>query len=322
MKKMFKLQWLSMLMLALVLVGCGTKEDTNKDALSKEDQQVEKTTSYKVKDDRGVEVEFNAVPKTIVSLQPSNTEILFALGVGDKIVGATEYDSYPEEAQKIERVSDSTKFNSERILALKPDVVIAYTTGGKDEENLNGLKGLEDAGIKVFAIQSAKSFDDVYGDIEQIATVTGIKDKGEKLNKDIKGKIAEVQAKLKDVKEPKNIYLEISPKPDIYTAGSDTFQQEILNAANVNNVFADLQSWAPVSEEDIIAKNPDVILTTVGYVKNSTEEILSRDGWNSITAIQNKAVYYIDTDISNRPGPRIGEAVELIAKAVYPELFK
>ncbi|MGE8035044.1 cobalamin-binding protein [Lysinibacillus sp. KCTC 33748] len=319
MKKMFKLQWLSVLMLALVLVGCGTKEDTNKDTVSKEDQQVEKTTSYKVKDDRGVEVEFNAVPKTIVSLKPSNTEILFALGVGDKIVGATEYDSYPEEAQKIERVSDSTIFNSERILALKPDVVIAYTTGD-DEENLNALKGLEDAGIKVFAIQSAKSFDDVYGDIEQVSAAMGIKDKGEKLNEDIKSKIADVQAKVKDVKEPKNIYLEISPKPDIYTAGSDTFQQEILNAANVNNVFVELKSWAMVSEEDVIAKNPEVILTTVG--NDSTGEILSRDGWNSITAIKNKAVYSIDNDISNRPGPRIGEAVELIAKAVYPELFK
>lgn len=306
-------------MLALVLVGCGTKEDTNKDTVSKEDQQVEKTTSYKVKDDRGVEVEFNAVPKTIVSLKPSNTEILFALGVGDKIVGATEYDSYPEEAQKIERVSDSTIFNSERILALKPDVVIAYTTGD-DEENLNALKGLEDAGIKVFAIQSAKSFDDVYGDIEQVSAAMGIKDKGEKLNEDIKSKIADVQAKVKDVKEPKNIYLEISPKPDIYTAGSDTFQQEILNAANVNNVFVELKSWAMVSEEDVIAKNPEVILTTVG--NDSTGEILSRDGWNSITAIKNKAVYSIDNDISNRPGPRIGEAVELIAKAVYPELFK
>lgn len=319
MKKMLKLQWLSVLMLALVLVGCGTKEDTNKKTVSKEDQQVEKT-SYKVKDDRGVEVEFKEVPKTVVSLQPSNTEILFALGAGDKIVGATEYDTYPEEAQKIERVSDSVKFNSERILTLKPDVVIAYTTG--NEETLTALKGLEDAGIKVFAIQSATSFDDVYGDIQQIATVMGIKDKGDKLNEDIKAKIADVQAKLKEVKKPKNIYLEISPKPDLYTPGSGTFQQEILNAANVNNVFADLQSWAKVSEEDIIAKNPEVILTTVSYVKDPAAEILSRDGWNSITAIQNKAVYYIDTDISNRPGPRIGEAVELIAKATYPELFK
>lgn len=321
MKKLFNLQWLSVLMLALVLVGCGTKEDANKDTVSKDEQQTE-STSYKVTDDRGVEVTFDAVPKTIASLQPSNTEILFALGVGDKIVGATEYDTYPEEAQKIERVSDSTKFNSERILALKPDVVIAYTTGDGDDENLNALKVLEDAGIKVFAIKSAASFDDVYGDIQQIASVMGIEDKGEKLNEDIKAKIAEVQAKVKDVKEPKNIYLEIGPKPDIYTAGSGTFQQEILNAANVKNVFADVQSWAKVSEEDVIAKNPEVILTTVGYVENSVGEILARDGWNSITAIQNKAVYYIDTDISNRPGPRIGEAVELVAKAAYPELFK
>ncbi|WP_285397412.1 helical backbone metal receptor [Lysinibacillus sp. fls2-241-R2A-57] len=319
MKKMFKLQWLSVLMLAFVLVGCGAKEDTNKETVSKEDQQVEKT-SYKVKDDRGVEVEFNAVPKTIVSLQPSNTEILFALGVGDKIVGATEFDTYPEEAKKIERVSSSTTFDSERILALKPDVVIAYTTGG-DDENLNALKVLEDAGIKVFAIKSATSFDDVYGDIQQVASVMGIEDKGEKLNEDIKAKIAEVQAKVKDVKA-KNVYLEISPKPDIYTTGSGTFQQEILNAANVKNVFADLKSWPKVSEEDVIAKNPEVILTTVNYTENPAAEILARDGWNSITAIQNKAVYFIDPDISNRPGPRIGEAVELIAKAVYPELFK
>ncbi len=316
MKKVFKFQWLSVLLLALILAGCGTAEDTkNKDA-SQDTQHTEKT-SYKVTDDRGVEIEFNEVPKTVVSLQPSNTEILFALGVGDKIVGATEYDTYPEEAQKIERVSDTTNFNSERILALKPDVVIAYTIGDKD-----ALKPLEDAGIKVFVIQSATTFDDVYGDIEQIAAVMDVADKANKLNEEIKAKIAEVQTKVKDVKTPKNVYLEVSPKPDIYTAGSSTFQQEILEAANVNNVFSELNSWAQVSEEDVIAKNPDVILTTVNYTEDPIGEILARDGWNTVTAIQNKAVLSLDTDISNRPGPRIGEAVEIVAKAVYPELFK
>ncbi|MED4553454.1 cobalamin-binding protein [Lysinibacillus capsici] len=316
MKKVFNFQWLPVLLLALVLAGCGTAEDTkNKDA-SQDTQQAEKT-SYKVTDDRGVEIEFNEVPKTVVSLQPSNTEILFALGVGNKIVGATEYDTYPEEAQKIERVSDTMNFNSERIIALKPDVVIAYTIGDKD-----ALKPLEDAGIKVFVIQSATTFDDVYGDIEQIAAVMDVADKGNKLNEEIKAKIAEVQTKVKDVKTPKNVYLEVSPKPDIYTAGSSTFQQEILDAANVNNVFSDLNSWAKVNEEDVIAKNPDVILTTVNYTEDPIGEILGRDGWNTVKAIQNKAVLSIDTDISNRPGPRIGEAVELVAKAVYPELFK
>ena len=316
MKKVFNFQWLSVLLLALVLAGCSTAEETKNKEASQDTQHVEKT-SYKVTDDRGVEIAFNEVPKTVVSLQPSNTEILFALGVGDKIVGATEYDTYPEEAQKIERVSDTTNFNSERIIALKPDVVIAYTIGDKD-----ALKPLENAGIKVFVIQSATTFDDVYGDIEQIAAVMGVADKGKKLNEEIKAKIAEVQMKVKDVKTPKNVYLEVSPKPDIYTAGSSTFQQEILDAANVNNVFSDLNSWAKVSEEDVIAKNPDVILTTVNYTEDPIGEILGRDGWNTVTAIQNKAVLSIDTDISNRPGPRIGEAVELVAKAVYPELFK
>ncbi len=116
--------------------------------------------------------------------------------------------------------------------------------------------------------------------------------------------------------------MEISPKPDIYTTAAGTFQQEILNAANVSNVFADQKGWVKVSEEDVIAKNPEVILTTVNYAKDPAAEIIARNGWNTITAIQNKAVYYVDADISTRPGPRIGEAVELVAKAVYPELFQ
>jgi len=318
-KKLLNFQWLTVLMLVLVLTGCGTADKASNDETTKDDQQVEQS-GYKVTDDRDIEVAFDAVPKTVVSLIPSNTEILFALGVGDKVIGATEYDTYPEEAKKIERVSDSVTFDSEKIVALKPDVVLAYYTG--NDETLDALKGLEDAGVKVFVIQSAASFEDVYGDIQQIADVMGVQDKGEQLNKEIKAQIADVQAKVKTVATPKNVYLEISPKPDIYTTAAGTFQQEILDAANVHNVFGDQTGWVKVSEEDVIAKNPQVILTTVNYTEDPVGEILGRDGWNTILAIQDKAVTFIDTDISNRPGPRIGEAVEMVAKAVYPELFK
>jgi len=318
-KKLLNFQWLTVLMLVLVLTGCGTADKASNDETTKDDQQVEQS-GYKVTDDRDIEVAFDAVPKTVVSLIPSNTEILFALGVGDKVIGATEYDTYPEEAKKIERVSDSVTFNSEKIVALKPDVVLAYYTG--NDETLDALKGLEDAGVKVFVIKSAASFEDVYGDIQQIADVMGVQDKGEQLNKEIKAQIADVQAKVKTVATPKNVYLEISPKPDIYTTAAGTFQQEILDAANVHNVFGDQKGWVKVSEEDVIAKNPQVILTTVNYTEDPVGEILGRDGWNTITAIQDKAVTFIDTDISNRPGPRIGEAVEMVAKAVYPELFQ
>lgn len=310
-KKIVNFQWLSVLMLAFLLVGCGTAEDTTKEGAPSEE------TGYKVTDDRGVEVAFDTVPETVVSLQPSNTEILFALGVGDKIVGATDYDTYPPEALEIERVSDSVVFNSERILELNPDVVIAYTIG--EEE---AVKVLEDAGVKVFVVQSATSFEDVYGDIEQLATVMGVKDKGEQLNKEIKAKIADVQAKVADVTTPKNVYYEVSPLPSIYTTAGDTFQQEILDAAKVNNIFGDQKGWIQVSEEDIIAKNPEVILTTTNYIEDAVGEILGRNGWNTIQAVQNKQVFLLDADTLSRPGPRIGEAVELVAKAIYPELFQ
>lgn len=316
MKKVVNFRWLSVLMLAFLLVGCGTADEK-----AKEDTQTQGTQSeesgYTVTDDRGVEVAFDAVPETVVSLQPSNTEILFALGVGDKIIGATDYDTYPAEALEIERVSDSVAFNSERILELNPDVVIAYTIGEED-----ALKVLEDAGVKVFVIQSATSFEDVYGDIEQLATVMGVEEKGEQLNKEIKAKIADVQATLKDVETPKSVYYEVSPAPSIYTVGGDTFQQEILDAANVTNVFGDLQGWPQISEEQVIEKNPEIILTPNNYSEDAVGEILARQSWNTIQAIQNKQVYLLDGDVLSRPGPRIGEAVELVAKAVYPELFK
>ena len=315
-KKIFNFQWLSVLMLAFVLVGCGTTDEKAKVETPKHESQGEEL-GYKVKDDRGVEVTLEAVPETVISLQPSNTEILFALGVGNKIVGGTEYDTYPAEALEIERVSDSVIFNSERILELNPDVVIAYTTGQDD-----ALKGLEDAGVKVFVIQSAETFEDVYGNIEQIATVMGVEDTAKQLNKEIKAKIADVQAKVEGVKTQKNVYYEVSPPPEIHTTAGGTFQQEILDAAKVNNIFGDQKGWIKVSEEEIIAKNPEIILTANNYIEDAVGEISGRNGWNTIQAIQKKQVYLLDADTLSRPGPRIGEAVELVAKAVYPESFQ
>lgn len=314
MKKILNFKWLSVLMLSFLLVGCGAADEK-----TKEDSQGAKSdeSGYKVTDDRGVEVAFDAAPEKVISLQPSNTEILFALGVGDKIVGATDYDTYPAEALEIERVSDSVVFNSERILELNPDVVIAYTIGEED-----ALKVLEDAGVKVFVIKSATSFDDVYSDIEQLASVMDVEDKGEQLNNEIKTKIADVQAKVEGVETPKNAYYEVSPPPTIYTVGGGTFQQEILDAAKVNNIFGDQKDWIQVSEEEIIAKNPEVILVPNIDDKDVVGEILGRNGWNTIQAVQNKQVFSLDKDTMSRPGPRIGEAVELVAKAVYPELFQ
>ena len=314
MKKSRFVNWLMVLLFSFLLVGCSEEETKT---VEKQEDAVEEVKEYTVTDDAGNEITFEEVPETIVSLQPSNTEILFSLGVGEKIIGATEYDTYPAEALEIERVSDSVAFNAERITELNPDVVIAYTIGQEE-----ALQLLEEAGLKVFVIESATSFEDVYGDIEQLATVMGIEEKGEEVISSIQTTIQEVQEKLETATALKNVYYEISPSPDIYTTGSKTFQQEILAAASVDNVFSDQEGWIGVSEEEVIAKNPEIILTTANYLEDAPGEIKSRAGWDQIQAVQNDSVFLVDGDVISRPGPRIGEAVELVAKTVYPELFK
>lgn len=212
-------KWFSAVMLFFILTACQANE-------TKEVAEQQEDLAYSVVDDAGNEVTFEKVPEKVISLQPSNTEILFSLGSGDKVIGATEYDNYPEEAQSIERVSDSVNINAEQIIDLKPDVVFAYTIGQKEQ-----LKPLEDSGITVFVIESALSFDDVYGDIEQIAAVMGEEEKGDEIIDGIQKQLKEVEEKIASVDEKKKVYFEISPAPDIYTTGKNTFQQEVMNKA-------------------------------------------------------------------------------------------
>ncbi|MEJ9231010.1 ABC transporter substrate-binding protein [Peribacillus butanolivorans] len=316
MKRIVRFSWISILMLAFFLTGCGVTDDqTTKE--KKDTNKTEEVKAYTVTDDTGKKIKFDKIPETVVSLQPSNTEILFKLGLGDKVVGVTDFDNYPEEAKDIEHVSDSVNINVEKIISLKPDAVIAYTIG--DETT---LKPLEDAGIPVFIIKSASNFDDVYGDIGQIAEVMGVTEKGEELVKDIQTQITSVEEKIETLDKKKKTYFEISPAPEIYTTGAETFQQEILVTAGIENIFADQKGWVKVSDEEIVKRNPNAIITTATFADDAVDEIKSRKGWEDINAVKNDQVFLLDENIMSRPGPRIGEAVELAAKTVYPDLFK
>ncbi len=322
MKKHLSYYLLLLASIMLVLSACGNEQGEGTEVTETEETDASNTEApveegpYTVVDDRGLDIEFEAVPESVVSLAPSNTEILFALDKGDTVVGVTDYCNYPAEALEIEKVSDSVTVNQEAVLALNPDAIIAYTVGNEES-----IKAFEDAGIPVFVIESAQTIEDVYGDIEQLAAVMGAEDKGEELNSSIKEQISTVAEKVSTLEEKQPVYFEISPLPEIFTAGSNTFQQEILAAAGVQNIFEDLEGWAKLNQEEIVARNPEVILTTVNYVEDPIGEIKARPSWNEIQAVVNDKVFVLDADVLSRPGPRIGEAVELTAKTVYPELF-
>lgn len=313
--------------MVLVLAACSTSKVTEEGTPPAESSAPSTTPSETpgeaagesaaifVVDGIGKEVTLDKKPERIISLMPSNTEILYALGVGDQVVGVTELCNYPEDAATKAKVSDSFNINIEEIVALKPDVVFAYTLGQPE-----AVQKLEELGIKVITIKSAGNIDDVYSDIELIAKATGNEDKAKEIINGMKQKLEGIVSKVSTIDTKKRVYLEISPSPDIWTAGSGTFQDELLKLIGVENIFGDVEGWASVSEEVVISSKPDIILTTVGYAPEPEKEILARSSWQEIPAIKNNHVYYVDSDLTTRPGPRIVDGVEVLFQAVYPEL--
>lgn len=321
--KIRQLGVLLLVSLVLVLAACSNSKVTEENTPPAESsapsetpgQPASEPAAITITDGVGKEVTLDKKPERIISLMPSNTEILYALGVGDQVVGVTELCNYPEDAATKAKVSDSFNVNVEEVVALKPDVVFAYTMGQPE-----AVQKLEELGLKVVTIKSAANIDDVYSDIELMAKVTGTEDKAKEIIAGMKQKLEGIVSKVSGLETKKRVYLEISPSPDIWTAGSGTFQDELLKLIGVENIFSDVEGWANISEEAVIAAKPDIILTTVGYAPEPEKEIMGRSPWRDIPAIKNNQVFYVDSDLTTRPGPRIIDGVEVLFEAVYPEL--
>ena len=323
MKKIWQLGFL-LTMAFVLLVGCNQSE-TPKSSSEKSEKTVQttdKTTTYPltVKDALGNDVEFKQAPKKIVSLIPSNTEILFALGLDNKIVGVSDNDDYPKAATKKEKVG-GMEFNAEKVLSLKPDVVFAHESSAKSVET--GLQQLKDAGITVFVVKNATNFEETYDTIKQLGQITNQSQKADQIVAGMKAKVKEVQDKVANVKQ-RTAFIETSGEPQIYTAGKDTFMQEIFNLAKIKNVADDQSGWFEIDPEQIVKRNPDTILVMEDekYFPNIVEKVKKRQGFNSITAVKNNAVVKVDQNLTARTGPRLAEGLEEVAKAVYPEAFK
>ena len=321
MKKYWKIGLSAFLAMGL-LAACGAQPKNEQSTSEQQEQQVTKqeeaTFPVTIKDATGKDIVLEAPPEKIVSLIPSNTEILFGLGLDDEIVGVNDYDDYPPEAAKKEKVG-SMEFNIEQIIALQPDIVFAHESG---MASLDGaMDQLEAAGVKVFVVANASDFNETYTTIEQLGRATGKLPEAQKIIANMKAKVEEIQAKLQDV-EPKKVFVETSDEPEIYTPGKDTFMQEMLNMIHAENIAADTTGWFKIDAEQIITKNPDVIVVTYDYVPNILTKIPQRAGFDTITAVKNKAIVQVDENLTSRQGPRLADGLEELAKAIYPEAFE
>jgi iron complex transport system substrate-binding protein len=318
---------LALLMTIGVIAGCGnsTNENTSNENQAEQEQtqeQEEASFPVTITDAADNEVVIEEEPQKIVSLIPSNTEIAFELGLGNKVVGVSDFDNYPPEAAEKEMIG-GMEFNVEKIISLTPDLVLAH--GSVMGSATEGLQQLRDAGITVLVVNDATSFDGVYSSIEMIGKATGANEQAEETVQQMKDNLRSVKDKAAEVSEEdrKSVFVEVSPSPEIFTPGSSTFMDEMLDLINAKNAAEEQEGWVQMNEEAIIALNPDVIVTTYGYyTENPKELVMSREGWGDVSAIKNENVYDVHSDLVTRTGPRLVQGVEELAKAVYPELFE
>jgi len=279
-------------------------------------------TAVSSRDIMGRDGQIVSVPEKIekiISMGPSNTEMLVALGLGDKIIAIDTYSIGIPGVKDGLPMFDMMNPDAEQLVALSADLIIL--TGMMMIAGQDPLKAVSDAGARITYIPTSDTIADIIKDIEFIGKVTKTDAVASGLIKTMEAAIDEITAKAKAVTDKKTVYFEISPAPYLYSFGKGVFLDEMISLIGAVNVFADVDSWISVQEENAILLNPDVILTTTDFLDDPVGEILGRAGWNTVTAVVNKDVHYIDANASSRANHNIVVALKQMAEAVYPDIF-
>ena len=253
-----------------------------------------------VKDQFQREVFIQKAPRRIVSGSPGNTEILFALGLGPRVVGVTNWCDFPKEAKKLPQIGDISPLNVEQVLALHPDLVVGDVLNGRD-----GVDRLAEFGIPVLAL-NANSFAQILDSIALTGRATGSLDAARKLNRRLKNTLAKVQNQGSRIKSRDLKVYVIFGWETNWTAGPGSFLDEAVTLSGGRNIAHDLRTpWGKLSTELVLQRNPDVIITDMDPRKIYTDPV-----YRQTAAIRKRQVYKIVSNIYYRPGPRLIMALE------------
>lgn len=272
-------------------------------------------------DSLGREVTLAVPAQRIVSLAPSNTEIVFAIGAGDRLVARDDFSDHPPEATDVPSIGSLyPNVNTEAVIALQPDLVLAAGITNPED-----VKKLADLGLTVYTTSVARNLDDIYNDILAVGKLTGSEAEAETVVNDLKARVDAVSAKTAAAPSKPVVFYEVDAtepsKP--WTAGTGTFIDVLITlagGANAGNVGAD---YFQISLEQLITQDPDVIILGSSLYGGQTPDLVARRaGWQGLAAVRNNAVYSFDDNLVSRPGPRVVDGLEALAKLIHPELFK
>ncbi len=263
------------------------------------------SASVTVTDMYGRGITLDEPAQRIVALTASDCEIVCALGAQEKLVGRGAYCDYPQSIESLPVVQSGAETNIEEILALEPQVVLMNDMSQSKDQ----VEMLEENGVRV-AVSRANDIEGVYTAIGMIGALIGRDEQAQMMIADMQAAFADISARCEHA--GKTVYFEVSPlQYGLWTAGSDTFMDELAAVCGLNNAFSDVQGWAQISEEQVLMRDPDYIVTIAMYFGEGptpVEEIMGRSGWDGLKAVSQGQVYNADSNAISRPGPRLKDA--------------
>lgn len=254
-------------------------------------------------DDTGVAVEIPREPVRIVSLAPSNTEILFALGLGDKVVGVTSACDYPEAVKKVDKIGDYN-INIEAVVAKRPDLIVAVA-----DLQMPVIQKLRELKLRVVAV-NPRTLDEVFHAIQVIGDVAGAGDAARRTADGLRARVAAVESKAAVIPADSRprVFVEVWNDP-LMTAGAGTFVDDLVKRAGGRNIAGDIEGWPQISSETVISASTDVVILTCF----NRSEVMARHEWRKVPAIVSGRVFEIHPDLMVRPGPRLVDGLEALA---------
>jgi iron complex transport system substrate-binding protein len=277
-------------------------------------------TPFTVTDGLGRSISLQAYPQRIVSLAPSNTEILYAIGAGDRVVGRDEFSDYPPEAKNLPSVGGGFgDYNNEAIVQLKPDLVLAAEINTPEQ-----VKALEDLGVTIYYLSNPTTLDEMFSNLATVAQLTGNQSEAETLVASLQERVKAVNEKIMPLSYRPSVFYELdATDPNApYTAGSDTFVNTLIDMAGGFNIASDIAGqYLQMSSEELLVRNPSVILLGDAAYGVSVEDIKARPGWSQIAAVMNDQIFTFDDNLVSRPGPRLVDGLEELVKLLHPGIM-
>jgi iron complex transport system substrate-binding protein len=272
-------------------------------------------------DDLDREIILEQPAQMIVSMAPSNTEILFAVGAGEQVIGRDEFSDYPEQAASLPSIGGGFgDYNFEAIVDLEPDLVLAAGINTPEQ-----VKSLEDLGVTVYFLENPTTLDEMYANLLTVAELTGHLAETEELVGELRERVSKNDALMQTADEQPTTFYELdATDPSApWTAGSGTFIDTLITMAGGSNIASDMEGqYLQISIEELLVRDPQVILLGDAAYGVTPESLSDRTGWSNMSAVANNKIFTFDDNLVSRPGPRLVDGLEQLANLIHPELFE